>query len=101
MWPEAFRPVSSVAEPGIAVYYGRTSRRLEVRIREHVPKWLLDGRHALSCISITGSLRDKFSVIFKARHDRLLRIYEALSINYFKPDLCKQKDLLIDLHLPW
>ena len=49
---------------------------------------------------ISGPLRDKFSVIFKARHDRLLRIYDVLSIKYFKPDLCKQKDLLIDLHLP-
>ena len=26
-----------------AVYYGRTSRRLEVRVREHVPKLLMDG----------------------------------------------------------
>jgi hypothetical protein len=94
-----------------AVYYGRTNRRLEVRIREHVPKWLLDGKHgrtctaitshALACSSICGRLRDKFSVVFRARNERTLRIFEALAIRAFKPDLCKQKDLLIDLKLPW
>lgn len=38
----------------------------------------------------------------KACHNRLLCTNEAVSIKYeYFPDLCEQKDLLIDLHLLW
>ena len=94
-----------------AVYIGRTSRRLETRVREHLPKWLIEGRsgrasssialHVLECDCLRGSLRDKFSIVFKARHDRLLRILEALAIKAFKPSLCRQKEYVLDLLLPW
>ena len=94
-----------------SVYYGRTSRSLAVRAAEHVPKWLITGgsgrsgsaitSHVLQCDCVRGSLRDKFSIVFRARNDRVLRILEALSIKLYKPDLCKQKDHVIDLLLPW
>ena len=94
-----------------AVYIGRTSRRLETRVREHLPKWLIEGRsgratssicnHVLECDGLRGSLRDKFSIVFRARNDRLLRILEALAIKAYKPALCRQKDYVIDLLLPW
>ena len=94
-----------------AVYYGRTSRCLGVRTREHVPKWLINnasGRstsaittHALECDAPRGSLREKFTIVYRARNDRLLRIVEALSIKRYQPILCRQKDHVIDLLLPW
>ena len=94
-----------------AVYIGRTSRRLETRVREHLPKWLIEGRsgransaitsHLLECNCLRGSLREKFSIVFHARNDRLLRILEALTIKNFKPVLCRQKEHVIDLLLPW
>ena len=94
-----------------AVYIGRTSRRLEARVREHLPKWLIEGRggrassaitsHVLECDCLRGSLREKFSIVFNARNDRILRILEALTIKTLKPVLCRQKDHVIDLLLPW
>lgn len=95
-----------------SAYYGRTSRGLAVRSREHVPKWLrqgLQGRsrsavtsHLLECNFLDSvDLSQNFSVVCCARNDRLLRILEALHIKRFRPDLCKQKDLIIDLLLPW
>ena len=94
-----------------SVYFGRTSRRLAVRVREHVPKWLVSGRtgvcrsaitdHVLRCTCDRNNLSAKFTVVAFARHDRQLRILEAMVIKRFKPDLCKQKDLLMDLLLPW
>jgi len=94
-----------------AVYIGRTSRRLETRVREHLPKWLIGGRsgranssitsHVLECNCLRGSIREKFSIVFRARSDRLLRILEALAIKAFKPALCRQKEYVIDLLLPW
>ena len=65
---------------------GSTSRRLEVRFpraRAHVADSGGSGRscsaipsHAIeySTCSINSSLRDKFSIAFLARHDRILRI---------------------------
>ena len=95
-----------------SAYYGRTSRGLLVRSREHIPKWLIQGQqgqsrsaitsHLLECNTVRSEdLRKNFSVVCTARNDRLLRILEALHIKRFSPDLCKQKDLLIDLGLPW
>ena len=95
-----------------SAYYGRTSRGLVVRSREHVPKWLIQGQQGRSRSAVTSHLLEcnflnsvdlsqNFSVVCCARNDRLLRILEALHIKRFRPDLCKQKDLIIDLLLPW
>ena len=94
-----------------SAYIGRTSRRLAVRSKEHIPKWLLQGQvrqprsaitsHLLECDCDRPALRDRFSVVSRARSDRLLRILEALFIKRFKPNLCTQKDHVLDLLLPW
>ena len=94
-----------------ASYIGRTSRSLAVRIREHVPKWLEMGRsgrslssiteHLLSCNNCPPAPRDNFTIIAQGRHALHLRILEALFIKRDRPSLCKQKDYVIDLQLPW
>lgn len=94
-----------------AAYIGRTSRSLAVRSREHVPKWLLDGRTGKSNSAITDHLKtcnfdrtsvfSNFSIVCRCRHDRLLRILEALFIKRDQPLLCRQKDHVINLRLPW
>ena len=94
-----------------ASYIGRTSRTLAVRAREHIPKWLEMGRqgkcsssiseHLLACNSCPPAPRDQFVIVAQGRHQRLLRIMEALFIKRDQPTLCKQKDYVINLELPW
>ena len=94
-----------------AAYIGRTSRSLAVRSREHIPKWLLDGRtgqcnsaiteHLKSCQFDPAVVMSQFSVVSRCRHDRLMRIVEALFIKHDRPILCRQKDHVINLRLPW
>ena len=94
-----------------ASYIGRTSRTLAVRAREHIPKWLEVGRHGrchssicehlLVCDSCPPAPRDRFTVVAQGRHSRHLRIMEALFIKRDQPSLCKQKEHVMDLGLPW
>jgi hypothetical protein len=98
-------------------YLGRTERRLEDRIREHVPKWLSSDhkcpprstripasavtRHLQVCDFPAEAARSRFKVVFSARRTSLLRIIEALCIKRFAPDLCIQKEHVVSLLLPW
>ena len=94
-----------------ASYIGRTSRSLEARTREHIPRWLEMGHqgrsvssisdHLLTCDNCPPAPREIFKVIARGRHSLHLRILEALFIKRHRPNLCKQKDYVIDLHLPW
>ena len=96
-----------------AGYLGRTERRLETRIAEHIPKYLgkpssATNRQPASSIGEhlleTGHRVDvnrAFKVLLKATSPRLLRFAEALSIHRFKHSLCVQKQLYVSLHLPW
>ncbi len=94
-----------------STYIGRTSRPLTVRAREHIPKWFMDGRsgisrsaiteHLLSCSSIPDKPLDQFQILCRASTDRILRILEALFIKRDCPDLCKQKEHVMNLRLPW
>lgn len=100
-----------------STYVGRTERRLGVRIGEHLPKWLKEGssrprstsapnsaitRHAMSCSTMDRrTLENNFSIIQCARHPRMLPFLEAVFILQTNPDLCKQKDFLFTLKLPW
>jgi hypothetical protein len=98
-------------------YVGRTERRLDDRIREHVPKWLASDlkcpprstripasaitRHLQVCDCPADVARSRFSVLFSARHCMSLRFLEALAIKRFAPDLCVQKEHVLSLNLPW
>lgn len=98
-------------------YLGRTGRRLEERIREHVPKWLEKTtkcpprstriptsaitRHLQVCTSCPSTARSRFKVVYRSEYDSVLRILEALSIHHLSPDLCVQKEHVMSLQLPW
>ena len=58
------------------------------------------GRHLVE----TGhkvDVKTAFKVVLADSSSRLLRFAEALAIQRFQPPLCKQKNLLIILNLPW
>ena len=65
-----------------AAYIGRTCRSLAIRCREHVAKWLLEGRRGVPRSAITAHLQtcnfdpssvfNNFSIIYHCRHDRLM-----------------------------
>ena len=98
-------------------YIGRTARSLEVRVKEHIPKWLLDGhsrpprsgllphsavaRHLISNDCDRVNVRQRFSVLFSSQSSFILKLLESLAIKRFSPDLCVQKDFVIDWMLPW
>ena len=98
-------------------YVGRTGRRLQDRINEHIPQWLNTvekkpprskkspqssiAKHLQTCTTTAQQARSSFKVLFKHPSPRQLRILEALVIKRNKPDLCAQKDHLLTLLLPW
>ena len=101
-----------------AAYVGRTTRRLEDRIKEHVPASFLNAcRRADSSLHIPSSTSaiaqhlgankqcldhyspSQFEILCRARNALQLRTLEALFIRLLKPVLCKQKELLFKLQL--
>lgn len=96
---------------GTAAYIGRTSRSLQERSREHVPRWLERGQqgrcnssiteHLLACDCDRTALHSRFTVLARCRNDLILRITEAMYIKQRRPNLCKQKEHVLDLRLPW
>ena len=95
-------------------YVGRTDRTLGVRMKEHLPRWLLKNtsnrntarssicKHAAECDHFQGrDFLSYFSVLSRSSHPTSLRILEALFIKNLKPPLCVQKDFLYSLLLPW
>ena len=92
-------------------YIGRTSRFLE-RIRQHVPDRLLQTppatcgartdstvtRHlkgSLTCVPANRKqLKERFSVVVRARGPLHLEVLEALFIKRHTPGLCQQKDFV-------
>jgi hypothetical protein len=96
---------------GTANYIGRTSRPLATRSREHIPRWLERGlsgqchssitEHILACNCDRENLLSNFSILVHARNELLLKILEALFIRRDRPNLCRQKDFVTELCLPW
>jgi hypothetical protein len=100
-------------------YLGRTDRSLQVRISEHIPKWLVKQmsqpnvpsntqRNPSSSIAkhlMTSGHTVDFSTCFTVLHRSLkphiLKIIEALLITQLSPSLCIQKQLAVSLRLPW
>ena len=93
-----------------AVYVGRTSKRLESRIKEHVSNSTLHhirngttphssvdsaiGQHLLSNINCAVHYNIRaFSILHKGRNRHHLRILEAIYIALRRPSLCAQKNL--------
>ena len=76
-----------------------------------IPRWLERGlhgqchssitEHILGCDCDRSDLLANFSILVHARNELLLKILEALSIRQKRPNLCRQKELVIDLCLHW
>ena len=87
-------------------YIGMTCQRLEVRVRQHIPRSLLSGRltsghsqaidsaigeHLLTINSCRTSYEDDcFSVLHRARDKSHLKFLEVIYISMNCPSLCRQ-----------
>ncbi|BHF66006.1 hypothetical protein SprV_0200902000 [Sparganum proliferum] len=100
-----------------AGYVGRTTRRLEKRVREHIPAWLGRGEKKSISSSILAHLvdtnhrvdaKEAFHVVYRTPasfsrglRQRVLATAEAVAIRLANPVLCCQKTLTQALCLPW
>ena len=100
-----------------AEYVGRTQLPLSVRIRQHVPKWLIEGkkqrprsdrapdssiaRHRLICNHRDDHIYSRFKILHVTNNFMALKVLEALEIKNKNPSLCIQKDRLFELKIPW
>ncbi|BHF62726.1 hypothetical protein SprV_0200571200 [Sparganum proliferum] len=100
-----------------AGYIGRTTRRLEKRVREHIPAWLGRGDKKSISSSILAHLvdtnhrvdaKEAFHVVYRTPasfsrglRQRVLATAEAVAIRLANPVLCCQKTLTQALCLPW
>lgn len=98
-------------------YIGRTQHRLEDRVSQHVPQWILQGkttrprsnktpdsaiaRHLLQCGNRSEKPRECFKILHRGAFYTMNKILEALEIKRNKPDLCTQKEHLFTLKIPW
>ena len=100
-----------------ASYWGRTTRRLSARIKEHHPAWLIKVRTGNIRSAIVQHLVDSghrinpdqaFSVYYQVPSNlhgpvkfRTLCMAKAVGIRILKPVLCIQKQISHPLFLPW
>ena len=107
-------------------YVGRTSQRLEERIKQHIPKSITNrptphirkslprpgkdtsprqfhesaiGQHLLDNAQCALHYKDKFSVLARARTSFHLSALEATFIKSLNPLLCKQKEFVYSLKI--
>ena len=89
-----------------STYIGMTCQRLEVRVRQHIPRSLLSGRltsghsqamdsaigeHLLTINNCRTRYEDAcFSVLHRARNKSHLKFLEAIYISMNRPSLCRQ-----------
>ena len=109
------------------LYVGRTKRRLEDRVEEHVPEDLLEavrnppiaastrsgkwkpdykadtsvGQHLVENPIKCGRVftKDQFSILSRARNEEHVKVLEAIYIMALQPVLCKQKNFLYTTRL--
>ncbi len=93
-------------------YIGRTERCVNVRIREHLPRWIQTGKkgtatssiskHVINCDDFIGhDFNSYFTVLTSSPFSSSLRILEALFIHRQRPALCVQKEFVYSLLLSW
>ena len=89
-----------------SIYIGMTCQRLEVRVRQHIPRSLLSGRltfgHSQAMDSAIGEHLltinncrtryedDCFPILHRARNKSHLKFLEAIYISMNRPSLCRQ-----------
>ena len=90
-------------------YIGRTERCLSTGIKEHLPTWLFKSMEKIPKSSITKPLLDSdlsvdvnssLEVVNKQSNFQLLKFAEACTIRICRPNLCIQKDMVVNLRLP-
>ena len=104
-----------------SMYVGRTTQRLQARVKQHIPKFLLTFckqpessrktiKHKTKLTSIGQHLKDnpkcgfaydpkQFSVLARARTEFHLEVLESIFIKSLDPVLCKQKEFVYSLLL--
>ena len=91
-------------------YIGLTERRLEQRIREHLPQQHSNGLSKASRSSIAEHIvnnghwdnsEENFEILHIARNKKLLKFLEAVAIRRTKLRINAQRDLVVTLKLPW
>lgn len=98
-------------------YIGRTTQRLDVRKKQHVPAKIRNRKYTPSDIltntynsSIAEHLinshncsvnfsGDAFTILSKSHSNYQLKVLETIYILSLKPPLCKQKDFILGLQL--
>ena len=97
-----------------SAYVGRTSRRLQVRIGEHIPKYVRDASASLTGRKPSSSIAKhlvlnpdcrhhyndaRFSILAHGRTDFHLSVLEAIHIMRRRPVLCRQKQFVYTTQL--
>ena len=91
-------------------YIGMTQRRLEDRVKEHMPKFLQCNSDKPIRSSITEHIiaeghscqrDDCFEILYKVRERRMLKFLEALAIHKHHPSLNTQMKFDYQVKLPW
>ena len=90
--------------------FGRTVRNLSNRIEEYIPSWVRSEgtgipKSAITKHSYQTSHRvdpeKAFEVIYRTRNKQTLAFAEAVAIHRRSPDLCVQKQMVVNLGLNW
>ena len=91
-------------------YIGRTERRLEDRMKEHLPAWLSSEMMKTVRSSVTEHVAyeghrctksDCFRILHKAQDRRLLNFTKATALTQFKLALNEQNEMDYQLRLSW
>ena len=86
-------------------YVGRTTRKLEIRIKEHLKincsneTLTAIGNHVLT--SNHTSNHSNFNILYRATNERDLRIAEAIFCKLLSPELNVQKRFVKELQIDW
>ena len=94
-------------------YVGRTSNRLDLRIRQHLPARILNLRHIRGLLanasgsSISEHMINSRECVADFNVDRFsrshsffhLKVLETLYVRSLQPSLCKQRDCLLGLNV--
>ena len=95
-------------------YIGRTSNRLDLRIKQHLPARILNLELKKGQLVNTSSIADhminsrecvadfnvdRFSILSRSYSLYYLKVLETFYVRSFQPSLCKQRDCLLGLNV--
>ena len=63
-------------------------------ITRSITKHLLDSEHSVD-------FNNSFKVIIKQSNSKLLKFAKVCAIRIYRPNLCIQKEMVVNLSLPW